>query len=283
MVDATRGIAPGLVTWLLVHPAKALTHEQHWEKLVGVVQWIGQNPATERYVREVDVAGVDTKFIEQHRTVLAELLDVQLPPERIDQAYKPAKFAQRYRFRTKPATVRLRSLAGTGAAPFEHFTDITVRVDELAEKPLDVHRILVVENEITFLALPAASGTVALLGGGYAVPRLEPLTWLRDRELLYWGDIDTHGLAILDRLRRIFPHTQSVLMDEETLLGNQEHWGREAEQETTTLTRLTPAESQLHEDLVADQYGVNVRLEQERLRFGDVRRALSIAGVPIYR
>ena len=34
------------------------------------------------YLRQVDVPGVDTKFIERHKGVLTELLDVQLDPAR---------------------------------------------------------------------------------------------------------------------------------------------------------------------------------------------------------
>src|ERR1022692_4377837 len=34
----------------------------------------------------------------------------------------------------------------------------------------------------------------------------------------YWGDIDTYGFHILDRLRVLFPDVQSLLMDRDTLL-----------------------------------------------------------------
>ncbi|GIJ19818.1 Wadjet anti-phage system protein JetD domain-containing protein [Micromonospora lutea] len=59
----------------------------------------------------------------------------------------------------------------------------------------------------TYLALPPMSATVAVFGGGYAVRALAPLSWLHERELRCWGDIGTHGFAILDRLRQVFPHT----------------------------------------------------------------------------
>lgn len=38
----------------------------------------------------------------------------------------------------------------------------------------------------------------------------------------YWGDLDTHGSAILDRLRAWLPQTRSFLMDRETLLDHRE-------------------------------------------------------------
>ncbi|NJP32050.1 Wadjet anti-phage system protein JetD domain-containing protein [Micromonospora thermarum] len=275
LLEATLPAAPALVEWMTAEPMKVLDNEQSWARLVDVVRWIDRHPTKELYVRQIDVPGVDTKFIEQHRGVLAQLLDRQLAPERIDTAKPPARFAERYRFRTKPTYVRLRALARPIPAALGPFSEVTVRVDELARTPLDLDRVLVVENETTYLALPPMPDTVAVFGGGYAVRALAPLTWLHDRELSYWGDIDTHGFAILDRLRQVFPHTTSVLMDSATLLGHREHWGREATPVAVELAHLTPAESQLYRDLVANRYASALRLEQERIRFSAVERVLT--------
>ncbi|SCG39945.1 hypothetical protein GA0070613_0703 [Micromonospora inositola] len=275
LLDLTRQAAPALVEWMTAEPMKVLDNADSWARLVEVVRWIDRHPTTGRYLRQIDVPGVDTKFIEQHRTVLAQLLDRQLAPERIDPAQPPARFAERYRFRTKPTYVRLRALDRPAPAALGPFSEVTVRVDELARTPLDVARVLVVENETTHLALPSMPGTVAVFGGGYAVRALAPLTWLHDRELTYWGDIDTHGFAILDRLRQVFPHTTSVLMDSETLLGHRAHWGREAAPVTTELAHLTAEELQLYRDLVANRYAPALRLEQERIRFSAVERTLT--------
>ncbi|NYT67857.1 Wadjet anti-phage system protein JetD domain-containing protein [Pusillimonas noertemannii] len=61
----------------------------------------------------------------------------------------------------------------------------------------------------------------------YAVSALKALPWLRTAEVLYWGDIDTHGSAILDRARKTVPQIRSVLMDEATLLAHQSLWVQE--------------------------------------------------------
>lgn len=45
-----------------------------------------------------------------------------------------------------------------------------------------------------------------------------------------WGDIDTHGFAILDRLRRHFPQVRSMLMDRATLLAHEGQWVTEQAQ-----------------------------------------------------
>ncbi len=77
-----------------------------------------------------------------------------------------------------------------------------------------------VENEITYLAFPLPGDAIVIFGGGYAVDVLEPLGWLTGLDLIYWGDIDTHGFAILNRLRHRFGHARSMLMDRATLLAH---------------------------------------------------------------
>lgn len=84
------------------------------------------------------------------------------------------------------------------------------------------------------------------------------------------------GIAsILDRLRAWLPHTRSVLMDRETLLAHRDRWVTEAAPTTATLTRLSPDEQQLYDDLVADRHGDQVRLEQERIDWSWVEPRLS--------
>ena len=85
---------------------------------------------------------LDTKFIDKHKRVLTELLDLQLDPARIDAA--APDFEGRYGFRRKPDYVRLRT--AVAGAPY---TELTVRADELAAPPPGVTHAYIIENEIT--------------------------------------------------------------------------------------------------------------------------------------
>lgn len=67
----------------------------------------------------------------------------------------------------------------------------------------------------------------AILGGGYSIDLLRALPWIANQPLHYWGDLDTHGFAILSRLRQYFPHTRSFLMDCDTLLMHRDLWTEE--------------------------------------------------------
>ncbi len=134
--------------------------------------------------------------------------------------------------------------------------------------------VYVIENEVTYLAFPASENAMVIFGGGYAVSSLERLPWLTGTGLVYWGDIDTHGFAILDRLRRRFPHARSMLMDRGTLLAHRSQWVTEPSQVVTPLDLLDPDEASLYRDLADGALGPAVRLEQERVRFSALEQAL---------
>jgi hypothetical protein len=91
----------------------------------------------------------------------------------------------------------------------------------------------------------------------------------------YWGDIDTHGFAILDQLRAQLPHVQSFLMDRPTLMGHALHWSEEPQSLVRDLPRLTDAERARFDELRDNRLRPRLRLEQERIGFGWVQQALA--------
>jgi len=132
-----------------------------------------------------------------------------------------------------------------------------------------------VENLQTGLALPEMSGTVAVMGMGYAVESLGALHWLATADCAYWGDIDTHGFAILSRVRSHLPQTRSLLMDEATLTRHRDQWVEEPKQHgATELPQLRAAEQTVYRALRMQHWGRNVRLEQERIGWDIVLPAL---------
>lgn len=274
LVAAARTESTRLVNWMVRHPLRLLELEAEWLAIVATVQWIDAHLDGSQYIRQVDVRGVDTKFIERHRQVLAALLDAQLDVSRVDSSCPRTDLAGRYGFRKRPGYVRLRAI-GRGQRLAGGYSELTVRLDELAVTPPECSTVYVIENDITYLAFPPVDDAVALFGSGYAVSVLEKLDWLADHELIYWGDIDTHGFAILDRLRRSFPHARSMLMDRATLLAHEGQWVAEASPHVAWLDRLQPDEAELYRDLVEDVLGPSVRLEQERISYSAIEHAIS--------
>lgn len=272
LLSAARCAAPRLVDWMTLHPMRVLALAEDWPKIVRTVTWIDENQRLGMYLRQVDVPGVDTKFIERHRTVLSDLLDCQLDPQRVNSSLPRTDFLGRYGFRDKPQYIRFRML-GAATGPFDAFSELSVRATELAAIAPPGLTVYVVENEITYLAFPSIDDAMVVYGGGYALTTLHQLTWLDGRNIVYWGDIDTHGFSMLDRLRGRFPHVRSMLMDRATLLAHETQWVREEHPINTRLERLTPDETDLYRDLVEDTIGPSLRLEQERVRFSSILQA----------
>jgi hypothetical protein len=268
LAEQTRAACPRLLPWLTGHPVRALGLVADWPRLLATVAWIDQRQAPGMYLRQVDVPGVDTKFIERHKGVLTDLLDQQLNADRIDQEARD--FEARFRFRRKPGYVRFRcGRPGDGG-----FTELSVRAEELTAPPPGITRAYIVENEITYLAFPLAADAIVILGGGYALPVLESLAWLAALDVIYWGDIDTHGFAILNRLRHHVPRARSVLMDRATLLAHRDQWVTEPAPTTAALGFLNPEERSLYQDLVTAEFAPAVRLEQERISFAAIEQSL---------
>ena len=276
LVELTGKQQPELIPWLTKRPLRALELAEDWSRLLDIIAWLRRHPRPGIYLRQVDISGVHSKFIEGHRAVLGELLDRVLPHEAIEAAASGiGGFCRRYGFLDRPARQRFRIL-DPSLALFLTGTDqdITVTHETFARLDFPVERIFVTENEINFLAFPPATSSLVLFGGGYGFETLAEADWLRNRDIHYWGDLDTHGFAILDQLRKFFPHASSLLMDRETMLIHRAQWGFEPQPETRDLWRLTPEEKALYDDLRRNRLGDRVRLEQEKIGFNRVVEAL---------
>jgi hypothetical protein len=125
----------------------------------------------------------------------------------------------------------------------------------------------ITENEINFLAFPQVPRSLVVFGSGYEVHRLRQVSWMQAVPVYYWGDIDTHGLAILNTVRGQHPKVTALMMDHETLLAHRPRWVTEPKQVRRELTHLTPTELSLYHDLLNDRLGPSVRLEQELIGF----------------
>ncbi len=248
-------VDPAVRAWVLAHPHAALeVDEAAWPPLLAAVEWLRGARGSGRHLREITAPGVDTKLVERHRGLLAGVLGVPGSAEGFVEALGLA---------AKPARLRLR--LGADVVPGLALRDVTAPVQDLAALPARPSSAVVVENETTFLTAPVPADGVVVFGEGFRVSRAGQLPWLADAPVHYWGDLDTHGFAILDQLRAWLPQTRSFLMDRDTLLGHRDRWVAEPTPTSAALTRLTGAEASIYEDLVTDRYAERVRLEQERV------------------
>ncbi len=314
LVETTRQREPALTAWLARRPLRALELAEDWPLLLDFVAWVKEHPAPNIYLRQISLPNVHTKFIEQNRSVLSELLDMVLSEDVINKNHTGSGgFAHRYGFKDKPQRVRFRVLdseipvfaeglirskesessgefgkkparlkQNTGIIPdnllcqnaAEPGLDITLSSATFALLNLPVQTVFITENEVNFLSFPRVGGAIVIFGAGYGFAGLSAARWLRRKDIYYWGDIDTHGFTILNQLRSLFPHVRSFLMDSATLHAHETLWTFEAKPQKSDLPYLTAEESAVYKGLRANLWGKQIRLEQELIRFDRLSEAL---------
>ena len=268
-VAATRQACPALLPWLEKRPLQALALANDWPRLLAVVAWCQDHPQPGIYLRQVDIPGVHSKFIEAHRAMLSELLDLALPHGAVDETKTGVdQFAGRYGFLDKPMRIRFRILdPGIGVLRGPTCPDVSLDADSFSRLDMAVRRVFITENETNFLAFPQVSESIVIFGSGYGWEALARSQWLRDCAVHYWGDIDTHGFGILNQLRGHFDHVDSFLMDRGTLDAHAALWGAEDKPLRVDLHRLTAQEQALYDDLRDNRIRAGLRLEQEHVGF----------------
>ena len=278
LVALTRERQPLLLPWVTRHPLKTLDLASDWLLLLDIVNWIQTHPCPGIYLRQVDIPGVHTKLIEKNRSILTELLALAMPPDAFDAGVAGIdQFCRRYGFLEKPLRIRFRILDPEFSFLPPHMDqDISVNQEAFNRLDLKVNRVFITENEINFLAFPGMPASIVVFGAGYGFDMLARAEWLHRCAIYYWGDIDTHGFAILDQLRGYFPHTGSLLMDRKTLLAHESQWVSEPQPLRRDLARLDMEESALFDDLRYDKIRPAIRLEQERIGFGWIKTALNV-------
>ena len=266
---------PALRDWLARRPLVALNYFDEWPRILAVLDWFVANPRSGLYLRQLDIPGVDTKFNEGHRGLLTELLDIVLPEDAVDRTTAGVKgFAQRYGLRSEPPLLRFRILDRN--ALLRRLSDISLTPAEFSTLKLPIQRVFVTENRTNGLAFPDHPAAIVVFGMGYGLERFAETPWLKELDVQYWGDIDTHGFRILDRLRATLPRARSFLMDHATLDAHRALCVDEPADKRYTgeLFRLSSEEHALFEDLRHDRIGERIRLEQERIGYGWLRQAL---------
>jgi len=264
-------IFPELHLWLINNPLRVIQYSGQWENIIKVCIYFKNNPRPNLYIRELPI-NVHTKFIESYQSIIAELLDIIIDPF---VNHQEKDFEKRYNLKYRESLVRFRILdKKISQAFFSGIDDIAIPVSQFSKLELPVIKAIIVENKTnlyTTLTLPNMEGAIAIYGSGYGVSNLRNVDWLRNIEILYWGDIDAQGFEILSQVRGYLKQTKSILMDNHT-------FEKFFENDIGTPTKisidlnLTDAEKLLYKKLKEN----NWRLEQEKI---PVEYVNSIIGV----
>jgi len=152
--------------WLACRPLLALDHAAHWGEALAILDWSTAHPRPGLYLRQLDIPGVDTKFIETHRALLSELLDLVLPESAVDHTAVGARaFNERYGLRSERPLVRFRLLDPT--LYLQGLSDLSLPPEQFAALRLPLRRVFITENRTNGLAFPDCPGSMVVFGLGY--------------------------------------------------------------------------------------------------------------------
>lgn len=246
-----------LALWRHLPPAQAIAIAQ-------VALQLTPGCAAGKPLRALALGGNDSKFFERHEGLLKAMLDELFDGEAGRQgltAFLDASPEGEHWLLVAPMA--------EGLLPFRR---LRVTTSELHQRALPSHRILLVENERCLHQLPnPLPGTIAILGAGLNLGWLSA-SWLRGRNVAYWGDLDTWGLVMLGTARNHLPHLRALLMDRATFDMHQHLAVTEPVHATNVAsTLLQPNETALHQHLITLKKG---RLEQEFLPATAVTQAI---------
>jgi hypothetical protein len=231
-----------------------------FERLLSLMLWLERNPGSGMYLRQLPIEGLDTKWIERRKGLVTDLVCA------IRGEFQERDFFAACGLRGPRHRIRVRLLSSDLRNCVGGLEDLEAPLEQIVALPLTPTAAIIVENLETGLALPDLPGVVALMKLGLAVGVLDVVPWLRGIAALYWGDIDTHGYTILAHARRALPNLASILMDKETLFNYRKLWVNEPMQNVSAdVSRLKDHERLVYEGLRSQDWGRNIRLEQERI------------------
>ena len=214
-------------------------------------------------LRSLSFEGYDSKFVEQNRRLLTQLLNI-----RFNIALNESQLENFLGASEKGDHWLLLKPLAKGLLPFEL---LRLRASELAQIKLPAQNLIIVENEQCHHQLPELKNTLAILGSGLN------LVWLanvhfKTKNIIYWGDIDSWGLKMLAMARQHQPNLLPLLMELATFnkyrrftVPEPTHAGEDSPD------GLTPTEAELYQTLLESTNG---RLEQERIAIEDVKSCL---------
>jgi len=262
---------PSLLEWIKKYPLKVVQYADIWEQLLSVCNYFKQNSKRNLYIRELPVK-VHTKFVESNKGILFDLLNIVLSPADINQEFGTAKyFEKRFGLKFNQSQIRVRLLDKNISNKYlSGLTDIVITEEEFCKFSIPCNRVFILENKtnfsnlMNFLTLPQIENTIGIFGSGFMVANLKNALWLGEKDILYWGDIDTHGFKILSQIRGYFPNTKSIMMDFETLNAFKEEWDKGEPINKEYLPNLTADEQELFKFVRADNVNT-IRLEQEKI------------------
>lgn len=215
VVQRLREELPGLESWMRQRVTTLEACEPQLDGLIAVARYLIDHPRPGCFAQQLPVP-VDTKFVGRHRVILTQWLNELLPSVWIDLEATdfPARFGLRKSSTFRGVLLLDDSLTEELGWPFDL---CAVPCTSLAKVVASNVTVVIYENQKSYVSLPKLPRSIGVCGEGAAAYELASVPFIQQNRVLYWGDIDAAGLAILSQLRARLPQVGSVLMNLEVV------------------------------------------------------------------
>ena len=255
---------PELKDWIYKYPMKIIDND--WESLLKVCKYFKNTPKPHLYIRELPIQ-VHTKFIENNKSIIRELLDIVIA-EKINDDEK--QFERRFNLKYDEPIVRFRILDNAISQQlFGDLDDLSIPISEFQYLSLPIQTVYVVENKINMLTFPVKKGSIVIWGHGFGVDIMKNVEWLKSKKIYYWGDLDAQGFQILSEFRTQYKQVQSFCMDRYTF---DKYF--EGDKGSVTNVEKDLCLTQEEYDMFKYLKENNLRLEQEKIPYDYVSRQI---------
>lgn len=253
-------------SWAKEQSAFLLTYAAIMPDLLKVVSYFFDNtPPHGLFLRELPIQ-VHTKFIEDNAKPLKKMLDVILPPYKIN--FEEKDFSGRYQIKRPNIYTQVRILDDALKSRLG-YNELALTIDDAALLTWQPEKVFIVENGACFRSFPKIRNSVAIFGEGFKSRVNKHIPWLANCELYCWFDMDAAGFEMLNMIRQYYQNARSFLMDESTY-KEFSVFSVHSPYRKIQLHLLNPEEQKMYSFLQSK----NRRLEQERISNEYVQRQL---------
>lgn len=210
----TRKELPALQNWMSENPKKVIKNLENWSFLLKIGAFLLKNAPFSNFSRSLPI-DIPATFVEQHQTILGDILEAILPLEKIDFSSK--NFEKRFGFARDEPLIRVRFLDNT-CTPFpENVNDIALPFSAWQAHEIKAQNVYFILDKINFLRFPKRADSIAIFLTKELLNELANWSFLQEKTFYFWGDLSVAHLQILSQLRQSFSSVQSLFIEQHIL------------------------------------------------------------------
>lgn len=233
------------------------------DNFIEISKFLIANPASMMYPRELPIK-VNTKFLEKNLSSFITFIkyfrdiDAEMTSDKWQQlglVNPSSTVSLRYN-----ASFCIQSANSSFKAPI-----LSIEPSSLKTMTGKFDRIFILENKTTFYTFPLKENECAMYCGGFAILMLKNISFLKESDIYYFGDLDEHGFAILSKFRELYQNVKSFCMDL-NVIEDYNKFLIQGENYLGEIKGLTPIEQKALQYLKDKNFnGVSSRIEQEKI------------------